>query len=70
MGLVRDADGGTALIALTAARTTPSPRQLEALVEREPACLVVFEDVLHGDDALRIHLARIARARGTDLRTV
>lgn len=47
----------------------PSIDQLRALVDREPARLIVLEDAFQGDDELKTNLVQLCKARGVELWT-
>ena len=57
------------LLAYLDQHTKPSLEQLRAVVDEEPARLVILEDAFHGDDELKTNLAQLCKSKGVELWT-
>ncbi|GAB3116589.1 site-specific DNA-methyltransferase [Janibacter alkaliphilus] len=68
-GLTVHAVGGGLLLAYLDEHTKPSLDQLRAVVDEEPARLVILEDAFHGDDELKTNLAQLCKSKGVELWT-
>jgi len=68
-GLVVQAVGGGLLLAYLDEHTKPTLDQLRAVVDEEPARLVILEDAFHGDDELKTNLAQLCKSKGVELWT-
>ncbi|UPL16130.1 site-specific DNA-methyltransferase [Microbacterium galbinum] len=67
--LVRDQEGGIALLAYLDEGVKPAIEQLRALVEEAPRRIVVLEDAFRGDDELKTNLIQIAKSQGIEVWT-
>ncbi|MGB3392125.1 MAG: site-specific DNA-methyltransferase [Stenotrophomonas sp.] len=67
--VIGGADGKPQLLACLDEHITPTLEQLRALVDAEPARLIVLEDALGGDDVLKTNLAQYARSKEVELWT-
>lgn len=47
----------------------PTLEQLRAVVDEDPARLIVLEDAFHGDDQLKTNLAQLCKSKGIELWT-
>ena len=61
--------GAGLLLAYLDEHTKPSLDQLRAVVDEEPARLVILEDAFHGDDELKTNLAQLCKSKGVELWT-
>ncbi|MCR4511751.1 site-specific DNA-methyltransferase [Aeromicrobium sp. 50.2.37] len=68
-GLTVHAVGGGLLLAYLDEHTKPILDQLRAVVDKEPARLVILEDAFHGDDELKTNLAQLCKSKGVELWT-
>lgn len=68
-GLNLQSVGGGLLLAYLDEHTKPSLDQLRAVVDEEPARLVILEDAFHGDDELKTNLAQLCKSKGVELWT-
>ena len=69
-GLQVRAVGGGLLLAYLDEHSKPTLEQLRALVDEEPARLVVLEDAFQGDDELKTNLAQLCKSKDVELWTV
>lgn len=68
-GLKLQSVGSGLLLAYLDEHTKPSLDQLRAVVDEEPARLVILEDAFHGDDELKTNLAQLCKSKGVELWT-
>ena len=68
-GLELRSVGGGVVLAYLSEAAKPSLAQLRAVVEQEPARIIVLEDAFHGDDELKTNLAQLCRSKGIELWT-
>jgi adenine-specific DNA-methyltransferase len=61
--------GDNLVIACLAEDVKPTLDQLRAIVDEDPARIVVLEDAFHGDDELKTNLAQLAKSKGIELWT-
>jgi adenine-specific DNA-methyltransferase len=61
--------GDNLVIACLAEGVRPTLDQLRAIVDKDPARIVVLEDAFHGDDELKTNLAQLAKSKGIELWT-
>lgn len=47
----------------------PTLEQLRAIVDEDPARLIVLEDAFQGDDQLKTNLAQLCKSKGIELWT-
>ena len=47
----------------------PTLEQLRAVVDEDPARLIVLEDAFQGDDQLKTNLAQLCKSKGIELWT-
>ncbi|WP_194860209.1 site-specific DNA-methyltransferase [Dietzia sp. SYD-A1] len=68
-GLKVRAVGGGLLLAYLDEHIKPTLEQMRALVDEEPARLVVLEDAFQGDDELKTNLAQLCKSKDVELWT-
>jgi adenine-specific DNA-methyltransferase len=61
--------GGNLVIAYLDEHTKPTLEQLRAIVDEEPARIIVLEDAFQGDDELKTNLAQLCKSKGVELWT-
>ena len=67
--LVRDRDGDIGLLAYLDEHIKPTLDQLRAIVDEEPARIIVLEDAFQGDDELKTNLVQLAKSKGIEIWT-
>lgn len=68
-GLELRSVGGGVVLAYLSESVKPSLAQLRAVVEQDPARIIVLEDAFHGDDELKTNLAQLCKSKGIELWT-
>ncbi len=68
-GLHLQAVGGGVVLAYLDEHTKPTLEQLRAVVDEDPARLIVLEDAFQGDDQLKTNLAQLCKSKGIELWT-
>lgn len=68
-GLELRSVGGGVVLAYLSEAVKPSLGQLRAVVEQDPARIIVLEDAFHGDDELKTNLAQLCKSKGIELWT-
>ncbi len=68
-GLHLLAVGGGIVLAYLDERVKPTLEQLRAVVDEDPARLIVLEDAFQGDDQLKTNLAQLCKSKGIELWT-
>lgn len=61
--------GDNLVIAYLGEHVKPTPDQLRAIVNEDPARIVVLEDAFQGDDELKTNLSQLAKSKGIELWT-
>lgn len=68
-GLHLQTVGGGIVLAYLDEHVKPTLEQLRAVVEEDPARLIVLEDAFQGDDELKTNLAQLCKSKGVELWT-
>lgn len=68
-GLELQSVGSGVLLAYLNEHIKPTLEQLRAVVDKEPARLIILEDALQGDDELKTNLAQLCKSRDVELWT-
>lgn len=68
-GLNLQAVGGGVVLAYLDEHVKPTLEQLRAVVDEDPARLIVLEDAFQGDDELKTNLAQLCKSKGIELWT-
>lgn len=68
-GLNLQAVGGGIVLAYLDEHVKPTLEQLRAVVDEDPARLIVLEDAFQGDDQLKTNLAQLCKSKGIELWT-
>ncbi|WJX99917.1 site-specific DNA-methyltransferase [Curtobacterium sp. 458] len=68
-GLSLQAVGGGVVLAYLDEHVKPTLEQLRAVVDEDPARLIVLEDAFQGDDQLKTNLAQLCKSKGIELWT-
>lgn len=68
-GLELRSVGGGVVLAYLNEHVKPTLEQLRAVVDEEPARLVVLEDAFKGDDELKTNLAQLCKSKGIEFWT-
>jgi adenine-specific DNA-methyltransferase len=67
--LLRDRDGDIGVLAYLNELVKPTLDQLRALIDQDPARVIVLEDAFQGDDELKTNLAQLCKSKGIELWT-
>lgn len=68
-GLSLQAVGGGVVLAYLDEHVKPTLEQLRAVIDEDPARLIVLEDAFQGDDQLKTNLAQLCKSKGIELWT-
>lgn len=68
-GLYARIVGDNLVVAYLDERIKPTLDQLRAIVDEDPARIIVLEDAFQGDDELKTNLAQLAKSKGIELWT-